>query len=139
DYKTDAMTAQVRSISFDMDFSAIWHATIHIKHLDVAGVNYKVLKETPEKPKEDTGPLKLPDAIKLPVTVIVDRVSASDITAVTAPGGTPFKVDRIKLTDARLDSQQWRIGSLTGHGPLFEPGGNAEGTPYDGYVTKLQG
>jgi len=138
DYTTDAMTAHVGSIDFDMDFSAIWHGTVHVKHLDVNQVDYEVLKESQPKPEAPAGePFSLPEAIDLPVTVIVDRVSVANVTAITGPEAEPLKVDRLALQGARLDDAQWQIKSLTGHGPLFDIDAHARITPRDGYATNL--
>ncbi|MES1953922.1 translocation/assembly module TamB domain-containing protein [Salinisphaera hydrothermalis] len=137
DYDTDAMKVHVGSIDFDMDFSAIWHRTVHITHLDVANVDYKVLKTTPTQPKQNSQPFSLPQQINLPVTVIVDRVAVTDVSAVTAPKAKPVKVDSVKLTGARLDDAQWQIKSLTGHGPMFDLDAHAAVTPNGGYNTNL--
>ncbi|WP_423822351.1 translocation/assembly module TamB domain-containing protein [Salinisphaera sp. SPP-AMP-43] len=138
DYNTDAMKAHVGSIDFDMDFSAIWHRTVHIQHLDVDNVDYEVTKLTEQpQPKNEGGSFSLPDAINLPVSVVVDRVSVSQVSAITAPQAEPFKVDRLQLTGARLDDAQWRIKSLTGHGPMFDLDARADVTPNSGYNTNL--
>ncbi|WP_348761606.1 translocation/assembly module TamB domain-containing protein [uncultured Salinisphaera sp.] len=138
DYTTESMKAHVGSIDFDMDFSAIWSRTIHVKHLDVNQVDYEVLKESEPAPEEPAGePFSMPDQINLPVSVIVDRLSVANVTAITAPKAEPVKVDRIALEGARLDNAQWQIASLTGHGPLFDLDAGADVTPGGGYATNL--
>ncbi|HET7313305.1 MAG TPA: hypothetical protein VFJ08_03020, partial [Salinisphaera sp.] len=137
DYDTDSMQVHIGSIDFDMDFSAIWHRTVHIKYLDIDNIDYKVTRVTPAQPKQESQPFSLPKQIDLPVTVIVDRVAVTDVVAVTAPQAKPVKVDRVQLTGARLDDAQWRIKSLTGHGPMFDFDAHAAVTPNHGYNTNL--
>ncbi|AWN15588.1 translocation/assembly module TamB domain-containing protein [Salinisphaera sp. LB1] len=137
DYDTDAMKVHIGSIDFDMDFSAIWHRTVHIKHLDVHNVEYTVTQATPKQPRQTSQPFSMPKRIHLPVTVIVDRVAVTHVTAVTAPKAKPVKVDRLQLTGARLAKAQWRIKSVTGHGPMFDLDAHAAVTPNSGYNTKL--
>ncbi len=137
DYDTDAMKVHVGSIDFDMDFSAIWHKAVHIQHLDVKNVDYTVTRTTPKQPKQASQPFSMPKQINLPVTVIVDRVAVSNVTAVTAPKAKPVKVDRLQLTGARLDDSRWRIKSLTGHGPMFSLDARAAVTPNSGYNTNV--
>ena len=137
DYNTDAMKVHIGSVDFDMDFSDLWHKTVHIKHLDVANVDYTVTKATPAQPKQSSQPFSMPKQIHLPVTVIVDRVAVSNVTAVTARQAKPVKVDRLQLSGARLDDTRWRIKSLTGHGPMFDLDAHAAVTPNSGYSTNL--
>lgn len=137
DYNTDTKKVHVGAIDFDMNFSAIWHRTVHIKHLDVDNVDYQVIRQPTKQPPKQKKPFSLPQQVKLPLKVIVDRVTVSHVTAITSPKAKPIKVDRVKLADARLDKKQWHIKSLTGHGPKFNFAAFAAVTPGGGYNTHL--
>lgn len=137
DYDSDAMKAHVGSIDFDMDFSAIWHATVHIKHLDVADVDYTVTQTTADKPKQESQPFSMPEQINLPVAVVIDRVSLDHVKAVTAPDAKPVTIDSFRIVGAQLDNARWRVKSLTGHGPMFDLDAHAHVTPNSGYNTNL--
>ncbi|RJS92552.1 translocation/assembly module TamB domain-containing protein [Salinisphaera sp. Q1T1-3] len=136
-YRTDTMTASVGSIDFDMDFSAIWHRTVHIQHLDVNNVDYTVTGTAPEAPETESQPFSMPEQIDLPVTVVLDRLSISNVKAITAPDAEPLRVDRLALVGATLDNARWQIKSLTGHGPMFDLDAHAGLTPNSGYATNL--
>ena len=139
-YETDTMKVAVNAVDLDWTASALLSATVHVRNLAVRGVDYEVTKvvEKPEpEPEEPSEPFSLPDAIDLPATVQIDRVALDDISATIAPEAEPFVVDRVRLANARLDGAQWRIESLTGHGPLFDIDAQARLTPRGGYATNL--
>lgn len=139
-YETDTMKVAVNAVDFDWTASELLSTTVHVRNLAVRGVDYEVTQivEPPEpEPEEPAEPFSLPDAIDLPVTVQIDRVALDDISATTAPEAEPFVVDSVRLANARLDGEQWRIESLTGHGPLFDIDAQADLTPRGGYATNL--
>lgn len=138
EYKTDSMDVDIKSLDFNMDVSDLASATVHISNLAVAGVDYEVTQAAPAEPEpEPSEPFSLPDAINLPVTVQIDRVAVDNVTAVTAPDAEPFVVDSARIIDARLANAQWKIQSITGHGPMFDLDAGADLTPHSGYATNL--
>ena len=139
-YETETMKVAVNAVDFDWIASELLSATVHVRNLAVRGVDYEVTKivDTPEpEPEEPAEPFSLPDAIDLPVTVQIDNVALDDISATTAPEAEPFVVDSVRLANARLDGEQWRIESLTGHGPTFDIDARADLHPRGGYATNL--
>lgn len=139
-YETDAMKVAVNAVDFDWTAKELLSATVHVRNLAVRGVDYEVTKivDKPEpEPEQPSEPFSLPDAIDLPVTVQIDNVALDDISAITAPDAEPFVVDTVRMANARLDGAQWRIESLTGHGPLFDIDAQAGLTPRGGYATNL--
>jgi translocation and assembly module TamB len=139
EYKTDSMDVHVKSVDFDMAVSDLFSRTVHIQNLAVAGVDYEVTKVVPPKPKPKSNkPFSLPDAIHLPVTVQIDRVAVDNLKAVTSPKAKPVIINSARIIDARLANAQWKIKSITGHGPMFDIDANADLTPHSGYATNLQ-
>lgn len=139
-YETEAMKVAVNAVDLDWTASELLSATVHVRNLAVRGVDYEATKiiDTPEpEPEEPAEPFSLPDAIDLPVTIQIDNVALDDISAITAPDAEPFVVDSARLANARLDGEQWRIESLTGHGPMFDIDAQAELNPRGGYATNL--
>lgn len=138
-YETEDMKARVGRIDFDMKLADIWQRTVHIKHLDVSDVDYEVThvadKDRPEP--EDKADFNLPEQIKLPLAVVIDRISVANVKAITAPDAKPIEVDSLKLLEAHLDETDWQIKSLTGKGPLFDVDAKAQVTPNHGYSTNL--
>src|SRR5699024_5005928 len=82
-------------------------------------------------------PFTLPDAIKLPVAVRIDRLALDSVSVTPAPDAEPVVLKQALLQGAWLGGEQWRIESLTAHGPLFDIATNAEVTPSGRYVTQL--
>lgn len=136
---TDSLHLAVDGVDLDWTAAELLSATVHVRNLAVRGVDYEVTRVTePEPEPEQPGePFSLPDAIELPVTVQFDRVSMDDLAAITAPEAEPFEVDTLRLVNARLDGERWRVESLTGHGPMFDLDADAELTPRGSYATNL--
>lgn len=136
-YQSGGTKAHIASIDVDLAASDLLDGVLHIRHLDISGVDYRAGKSGAAANAASSGPLSLPQKIHLPVAVRIDRLALIDVTAVTAPQAQPIRIDRLLLTHARLDNRQWRIGSLAGHGPLFDLHARAHLTPRHGYPLAL--
>ncbi|GAB3672827.1 translocation/assembly module TamB domain-containing protein [Salinisphaera aquimarina] len=136
---TDSLHLAVNAVDFDWTAKELLSRTVHVRNLAVRGLDYEVTQVVEAAPEpEPTGePFSLPDAIDLPVTVQIDRVSLDDLSAITAPEAEPIVVDTVRLVNARLDGENWKIESLTGNGPLFDIDANAALNPRGGYATNL--
>lgn len=136
-YRDKSMSAHVAAIDFGMDFGALLHGTLHIRHLDLDGVHYKARKTAAPSAKQSGGGFALPKSMVLPLKVRVDRITLIDVTTVTSPGAQPVRVNRMQLRGARLDKRHWRIDSLTGRGPRFDLDARASLKPGGGYPLNL--
>lgn len=137
--ETETMDLSVAALDLDWTAKELLSRTVHVKNLAVRGVDYTVTKvvEPEPEPEQPSEPFSLPDAIDLPVTVQIDRVAIDDVSATTAPEAEPFVLDTARLINARLDGENWKIESLSGHGPMFDIDADAQLNPRGSYATNL--
>ncbi len=137
--ETDTMDLSVNAVDLDWTAKELLSRSVHVKNLAVRGVDYTVTKivEAEPEPEQPSEPFSLPEAIDLPVTVQIDRVALDDISATTAPEAEPFVVNTVRLINARLDGENWKIESLTGNGPMFDIDADAGLNPRGSYATNL--
>lgn len=135
---TASMHASVKRIHLEWQAADLLARTIHIGQLSVSGVDYQAKATAPEPEPEPEGePFSLPQAIDLPVHVRVERLKLASVSVSLAPDAEPIVLNQALVKGAWFGSNQWRIRSLTAHGPRFDIAAQAKLRPQGGYPMRL--
>ncbi|WP_457669253.1 translocation/assembly module TamB domain-containing protein [Thiolapillus sp.] len=92
-YANQDMSVQVGDVVLSWAPSELFSGVFHLRDFSVDKLRYEKLRETPEEP---SGPLELPD-ISLPLQLQLDRVQASALEIISAPGADPLVIDQVQL------------------------------------------
>ena len=113
---------------FDLQWQPrhLWNRVLDVESIAVAGVRYTRLEGAPEKSREESSTVGLPEQIELPlgIEVRIDEASLRDFQFNSAPGSTTFEIYSARL-QAGMDKQKVEISSLTVESPQFKVKGNA--------------
>ena len=119
-----------------VDALPLLQLTLRIRELTLAGVRVDLPEATPEPP-EPTSPPELPEAIEIPIRLVLERFSLTDLQLFRA-GETLLELDRLALR-LEADSQTLRVADLQLEMPGIEAGLDAELQPAGDYPLRLDG
>ena len=119
-----------------VDALPLLQLTLRIRELTLAGARVDLPEADPEPP-EPTTPFELPEAIEIPLRLVLERFSLTDLRLFRA-GETLFELDRLALR-LEADSQTLRVADLQLEMPDLEAGLDAELQPAGDYPLRLDG
>lgn len=134
--ETDTMRLGLAQATLRWDANALLRGLVHIQTVHLQGLEYTALPGTQESPPE-SAPFTLPNAIRLPVDIILDALVLDHAEIRMAPDAEPVVVRKLRVA-ATLDEESWRVTTLTADGPLFQVSGSATLIPANGYAHHLR-
>jgi translocation and assembly module TamB len=132
----DETLVRLDEMQIHVDAASLLKLTLRIRDLALAGLTVDLPAPDPQPP-EPTPALELPDAIALPLRVVVERFSLTDLHLRQA-GETLFQLDRLAL---RLDAgpERLRVADLEFAIPEAEAWLDVELQPAGAYPLRLDG
>ena len=132
----DDTQVQLDEMKIHVDAAPLLKLTLRIRNLALAGVTVDLPAPDPEPP-EPAAAMELPDAIELPLRVVLEHFSLTDLHLRQA-GETLFQLDRLAL---RLDAgpERLRVTDLELAIPEAEAWLDVELQPAGAYPLRLDG
>jgi translocation and assembly module TamB len=132
----DETQVQLDEMQIHVDAASLLKLTLKIRNLALAGVTVD-LPEPDPRPPEPAPALELPDAIELPLRVVLERFSLTELHLRQA-GETLFQLDRLAL---RLEAgpERLRVANLEFAIPEAEAWLDVELQPAGAYPLRLDG
>ncbi|MDN5937280.1 MAG: translocation/assembly module TamB domain-containing protein [Salinisphaera sp.] len=117
---TESARLRIDSLRLAWSPSALLERRLMVDALHADGVVLQLLDPGAEPKAEPATPLTLPQAVKLPLRVVVHDLSVTDFRLLrSTPETDPLRVDRLFLA-AVLKPDVWRVKALTVDGPLIQ-------------------
>lgn len=126
---TETMHIEIDRAELDWHPLRLFERTFDVERFVLAGVEVTSLEGG------DTAPFELPDSIALPVAVRIRRAAATGVEYYSAPGATPFVLERVGL-GATLEGDEWRVDDIDVAAPLLAAMGQISLVPRADYATE---